>query len=105
MGQPVSLVKSSIFTNKGYSYGYSNPRNSFIPSFLIHIFFDLIFFKILKSLNVNGNDDEPDSEEIETEENPLDESELIQDYKIESLQLYDSGKPNFCQIADQSRAV
>ena len=45
-----------------------------------------------KSVNVNGNDDEQDSEEIEIEENPLDESELIQDYKIESLQLYDSGK-------------
>ena len=41
---------------------------------------------------MNGNDDEQDSEEIEIEENPLDESELIQDYKIESLQLYDSGK-------------
>ena len=45
-----------------------------------------------KSVNVNGNDDEQDSEEIEIEENPLDESELIQDYKIESMQLYDSGK-------------
>ena len=41
---------------------------------------------------MNGNDDEQDSEKIEIEENPLDESELIQDYKIESLQLYDSGK-------------
>ena len=47
-----------------------------------------------KSVNVNGNEDEQDSEEIEIEENPLDESELIQDYKIESLQLYDSGKSN-----------
>ena len=48
---------------------------------------------------MNGNDDEQDSEEIEIEENPLDESELIQDYKIESLQLYDSGKSeNFGQI-------
>ena len=46
----------------------------------------------LKSVNVNGNDDELDSEEIEIEENPLDESELIQDYQIESLQLYDSGE-------------
>ena len=45
----------------------------------------------LKSVNVNGNDDEQESEEVEIEENPLDESELIQDYKIESLQLYDSG--------------
>ena len=49
----------------------------------------------LKSVNVNGNDDEQDSEEVEIEENPLDESELIQDYKIESLQLYDSGKSKF----------
>ena len=44
---------------------------------------------------MNGNDDEQDSEEVEIEENPLDESELIQDYKIESLQLYDSGKMAF----------
>ena len=41
---------------------------------------------------MNENDDELDSEDVEIEENPLDESELIQDYKIESLQLYDSGK-------------
>ena len=44
---------------------------------------------------MNGNDDEQDSEEVDIEENPLDESELIQDYKIESLQLYDSGKSKF----------
>ena len=49
----------------------------------------------LKSVNVSGNDDEQDNEEVEIEENPLDESELIQDYKIESLQLYDSGKSKF----------
>ena len=47
---------------------------------------------------MNGNDDEQDSEEVEIEENPLDESELIQDYKIESLQLYDSGKSKFGKI-------
>ena len=41
---------------------------------------------------MNENDDDLDSEDVEIEENPLDESELIQDYKIESLQLYDSGK-------------
>ena len=46
---------------------------------------------------MNGNEDEQDIEEIEIEENPLDESELIQDYKIESLQLYDSGKSNLAQ--------
>ena len=56
----------------------------------------------LKSVNVNGNDDEQDSEEVEIEENPLDESELIQDYKIESLQLYDSGKSKFGKIDGQT---
>ena len=50
------------------------------------------YFWSFESVNVNENDDELDSEDVDIEENPLDESELIHDYKIESLQLYDSGK-------------
>jgi len=53
------------------------------------------------SVNVNGNDDEQDSEEVDIEENPLDESELIQDYKIESLQLYDSAYEWLLKSADE----
>ena len=49
-------------------------------------------FWSFESVNVNENDDEVDSEDVDIQENPLDESELIHDYKIESLQLYDSGK-------------
>ena len=56
-----------------------------------HAYFVANFWSF-ESVNVNENDDELDSEDVDIEENPLDESELIHDYKIESLQLYDSGK-------------
>ena len=48
-----------------------------------HAYFVANFWSF-ESVNVNENDDELDSEDVDIEENPLDESELIQDYKIES---------------------